>query len=84
MRNIIHIYIYGVLKREFKDKVSITIQDIKKNLKWYIRIPKRYQDEVIKEMVELGLLIKINRDNYVLIPNIKECAPIDSYGTPLW
>ena len=82
--SIIHIYLYGMIKREANGGNIIHISKIHPVIKWAIRLPRKYQIEVIKELVDCGYLKKIGRDNYeILTVNIKN-PPCDSLGDPLW
>ena len=81
--SIVHVYLYGLIKREVNGKNSIHISRIHPIIKLAIRLPRKYQTEIIKELVELELLKKIDRDNYELIGRIKN-PPYDSLGEPLW
>ena len=81
--SIIHIYLYGMIKREVNGGNIIHISKMKPIVKWAVRLPHRYQVEVIKELTDCGFLKKISRDNYeILTVNIK--SPCDSLGDPLW
>jgi len=82
--SIIHIYLYGLLKREVNGGNRIHISKIHPIIKWSIRVPRKYQFEVIKELVELGLLKKLDRDNYEIQSVQIKNPPIDSLGEPLW
>lgn len=82
--SIIHIYLYGMLKREVNGGNLIHISKIHPIIKWAVRLPRKYQFEVIKELVEFGLLKKIGRDNYEILTVRIKTPPIDSLGNPLW
>ena len=82
-QSIIHLYLYGLLKREVKGGNFIHISKIHPVVKWAVRIPRKYQREVITELIECGLLKKKDRDNYELA-NCTIKPPYDSLGTPLW
>ena len=85
MKNsIIHVYLYGLLKREVNGGNQIHISKIHPIVKWAIRVPRKYQFEVIKELVELRLLKKLDRDNYEILTVRIKHAPLDSLGDPLW
>ena len=82
--SIVHAYLYGMIKREVKGGNLVHISQIHPIIKWCIRIPRKYQLEVIRELVALGFLKKIGRDNYE-ISTIKIRKPLcDSLGDPLW
>jgi len=81
--SIIHLYLYGMLKRKAGGCAMIKIGDMSPIIKWCIRLPKRYQVEIIKELVDIGLLDKVGRDNYNIRDSLRK-APIDSLGEPLW
>ena len=83
MKSVIHLYLYGMLKREIRNGNIIHISQINPVIKWAIRVPRKYQIQVIKEMVECGLMKKVGRDNYELI-TIKAKPLCDSLGEPLW
>ena len=82
--SIIHLYLYGMLKREVGGGNIIHISKIHPIIKWSIRIPRKYQREIIKEMIDYGLLKKIGRDNYEIITVKIKTPPCDSLGEPLW
>ena len=85
MKNsVVHLYIYGMLKREIGGGNIIHISQIHPVIKWIVRIPKKYQREIINEMVNNGFLKKQGRDNYELLTipiriNLSDCR-----GNPLW
>jgi len=81
--SIIHIYLYGMLKRETGRGTVIHISKIHPIVKWVVRMPRKYQVEVIRELVNLGFLRRIDRDNYELL-TVDYKPPIDSLGEPLW
>lgn len=83
MRSIVHIYLYGMLKREANGSTIIHISRIHPIVKWAIRLPKKYQTEIVKELCDCGLLRKLDRDNYELL-SCNRRAPVDSLGNPLW
>ena len=82
--SIVHVYLYGMLKREVKNGNLIHISQIHPIVKWAIRLPRKYQFEIIQEMVEYGFLKKIGRDNYELNTVRIKHPPCDSLGCPLW
>jgi len=82
-QSVIHIYLYGLLKREVRGGNCIHISKIHPIIKWVIRVPRKYQRDVINELIEIGLLKKKDRDNYELV-TCKIKAPSDSLGNPLW
>jgi hypothetical protein len=83
MKSIIHLYLYGMLKREVDGGNLIHISKIHPVIKWAVRLPHKYRVEIIKEMCDFGFLKKVGRDNYELL-----CVRIrplsDSLGDPLW
>jgi len=81
--SIVHIYVYGMIKRKVGGGNLIRIGDIHPIVKWCIRLPRKYQFEFIKELVDTNLLKKISRDNYEILPRYAK-APTDSLGEPLW
>ena len=81
--SLIHIYIYGMLKRKVKGGNIIKISEIMPIIKWCVRMPNRYRRDIIKEMCEFGLLKKLSRDNYEIL-NVRNKPMIDSLGHPLW
>jgi hypothetical protein len=82
--SIVHIYLYGMIKRKVGGGNIIQIGEIHPVIKWCVRLPRKYQAEIIKELVEAGLLKKIGRDNYEILPCLHRKPPIDSLGEPLW
>jgi len=83
-QSVIHLYLYGLLKREVKGGNFIHISKIHPIIKWAIRVPRKYQREVITELIECELLKKIDRDNFELTSCKSIKPPQDSLGTPLW
>ena len=81
--SLIHIYIYGMLKRKVNGGNIIRIREIMPIVKWCIRIPNKYRRDIIKEMCDYGLLKKLSRDNYEIL-TIRKKAMTDSLGHPLW
>jgi len=79
--SLIHIYIYGMLKR--KGGNIIRIREIMPIVKWCVRMPQKYRRDIIKEMCDYGLLKKLSRDNYELL-RIRNKVMTDSLGHPLW
>jgi len=84
MKNsVIHIYLYGLIKREVNGGNIIHISKIHPIVKHTIRIPRKYQIEIIKELVEGGFLKRLDRDNYEIVTcNVKPLY--DSLGDPLF
>ena len=82
-KSIIRIYIYGLLKRETCGGNYIHISKILPIIKWAIRVPKKYQRELLSEMIRCDLLKRKDRDNYEL-NTCKFKSPVDSLGEPLW
>lgn len=83
MKSVIHLYLYGMFKREINNGNIIHISKMNPVIKWAIRVPRKYQIEIIKEMVDCGLLKKLSRDNYELITTRTKTL-YDSLGEPLW
>jgi len=82
--SIIHAYLYGMLRREVGGGKIIRISQINPIVKWVIRVPRKYQYEVINEMIKYNYLKKLDRDTYEL-SEIKVKIPLyDSLGEPLW
>ena len=81
--SIIHLYLYGRIKQEAMGSKIIHISKIHPIVKWVIRLPRKYQREVVKELITCGYLKKVGRDNYE-IPKITRIPPCDSLGQPLW
>jgi len=83
MKSIIHLYIYGMLRRAVNGGNIIHISQIHPVVKWIIRVPKKYQLEIIKELIACGYLKKRSRDDFEIAPIV--CKPLsDSLGEPLW
>jgi len=72
-----------MIKREVKGGNIIHISKIHPIIRWAIRVPRKYQTEIIKELTNLSLLKKIDRDNYEIL-SCRYKSPIDSLGEPLW
>ena len=81
--SIIHIYIYGMLKRKVKGGNIIQSSQILPIIKWCIRMPHKYRHDILKELCDIGLLKKLNRDNYELLRTNKT-SMTDSLGDNLW
>jgi len=78
-----HIQLYGLIRRDANGSRIVHISKIHPIIKSTVRIPRKYQKEIIDELVEAGLLRKIDRDNYeILSTTIK--PPLDSLGEYLW
>ena len=82
--SIIHIYLYGLIKREAGGGNIIHISKVHPIIRWYIRIPRKYQMDILKEIVELGLLRRINSDKLEIMNIYKRIPPTDYMGEPLW
>lgn len=84
--SIIHLYLYGILKRSVENGNIILLKDIHAMMKWFIKFPKKYHNTILKEMVCLGLLKRRDRETYEIITIINKNyqAPSDGYGEPLW
>jgi len=83
-QSVIHIYLYGLFKREAKGGNLIHISKVSPIIKWVIRLPKKYQKEIIKELIQCGLLKKKDRDTYEIVTCRIKNPPYDSLGNPLW
>ena len=73
-----------MLKREVNGGNMIHISKINPVIKWAIRLPHKYQYEIIREMIECGYLKKKTRDDYEILTIKIKCPPCDSLGEPLW
>ena len=82
--SIVHIYLYGLLKREVQGGNLIHISKIHPIVKFHIRIPHKYQIDIIKEMIDNGFLKKLDRDNYEIVTCKIKRPLVDSLGEPLW
>lgn len=82
--SIVHVYIYGMLKRKVNGGNIIQLGEIHPIIKWCVRLPRKYQKIIINEMIEAGLMKKVGRDNYELHSCLRRKAPLDSLGNPLW
>ncbi len=82
--SIVHVYLYGLMKREIKEGNIIHIHQINTIVKRAVRIPRQYQYEIINEMLKVGLLKRLGRDNFEIKTTIIEKPPYDSLGSPLW
>ncbi len=80
--SIIHLYLYGRIKKG-SDNDIITLSKMKPIIKWIVRLPHKYHNEIISELVACGFLKKITRDDYKII-NINKSPLCDSVGEPLW
>jgi hypothetical protein len=83
-QSVVHIYLYGLIKREVQGGNLIHISKIHPIIKWVVRIPRKYQRDILSELVECGLLKKLDRDNYEIVTCRIKNPPIDSLGNPLW
>ena len=83
---LIYLCIYGRIKKREANGENACIVHISKIspiIRETARIPRRYHLDVLKELVDYGLLRKINRDNYAVLP--LDTKPLcDSLGEPLW
>ena len=74
-----------MLKREAQGHHFIHISKINSIIKWTVRIPKKYHNIILKELVELGLVIKCNKGRFdYIINHVNHKSPSDSLGHPLW
>ena len=78
-----HIIVYGLIRRDAGGSRIIHISKIHPIIKSTVRIPRKYQKEIIDELVESGLLRKIDRDNYEILSTTID-PPFDSLGERLW
>jgi hypothetical protein len=83
MNSVVHLYLYGVIKREVNGGNLIHISKIHPLIRWTVRLPRRYQKEILHELVEYGFLKKIGRDNYEIL-SIRKKPLCDGMGDPLW
>jgi len=81
--SIIHLYLYGRIKKEANGEKVLKIAKINPIIKWTVRLPHKYQQEVLKELVECGFVKRIKRDDYQIL-DIKKSPLCDSLGDPLW
>jgi hypothetical protein len=83
MKSVIHLYLYGMIKRHAKGRVLIHISEINPIIKWTVKLPHKYAPEILRELVELGFLKRLKHDAYEIIPlNVNPLC--DSLGEPLW
>lgn len=82
--SIIQVYLYGLMKREVKEGNIIHISQINTIIKRAIRIPRQYQYEVLNELIAIGLLKRLGRDNFEIKTEIMNKPLYDSLGEPLW
>ena len=85
--SVVHLYIYGQLKRELLKSKSgncLHVSKINAIVKWFVRLPRRYHLNIIDELVEHRCLKKLNRDNYEVLPINTSLSLQDSLGNPLW
>jgi len=81
--SLIHIYIYGMLKRKVRGGNIIRVGEIMPIIKWCIRMPHKYRRDILKELCDARLLKKLNRDNYEILRTNKK-PMTDSLGDALW
>jgi len=81
--SVVHLYIYGLLKRETGGGNMIHISKVHPIIKWAIRVPRKIQKDFLTELVTVGLLKRKGRDTFELI-TIKRKPLCDSLGNPLW
>lgn len=79
-----HRYAYGAFKQAVKNGNQIHISQIHPIVKWHFRVPRKSQMNFIQEMIEFGLIKRVDRDNYEIItcPNLEKVY--DSNGDPLF
>lgn len=82
--SIVHIYVCGMMKKKQKHREIIHISEIYPIVNFHIRIPRKYKKQFIKELVDYGLLKKLNRDNYQIQNIHLKKSLCDSFGNPLW
>ena len=79
---IVHLYVYGKIIGSTKNYI-IDSKKIKEWIGRVTRMPDISKERFITEMIEMGLLKRINSYKYELLPiNLK--APTDYYNRPLW
>jgi len=81
--SIIHLYLYGRIKKVSKENDTITLSEIKPIIKWIVRLPHKYHYDILKELVECGFLKRITSREYKIV-NINKSPLCDSVGEPLW
>jgi hypothetical protein len=94
--SVIHLYLYGRIKKEILKDLSTTtafenrecdvinISRINPIIKWVVRLPSKYQKEIIRELIECGFLKRLGRDKYKIM-KLENISPLsDSCGEPLW
>jgi hypothetical protein len=81
--SVLHLYLYGMFRKKIDGGNIIRLREMTPIMKWCMRIPKRYHPEIIKEMIQMNLLKRNNRDHYELLFCSKKPL-IDSLGNPLW
>ena len=71
-----------MIRRKTKGRL-IHISQIRPIIEWTIRMPNRYRIIIIEELIEMGYLKKIKRNDYEILP-LPINPPNDSLGNPLW
>ena len=72
-----------MLKRRVKGGNIIRVREIMPIIKWCVRMPHKYRRNILKELIEAGLIKKLSRDNYELLKTRKK-PMTDSLGDALW
>lgn len=81
--SVIHLYLYGMIRRKCKNNRVIHISKIRPIVKWTTRLPEKYRMQIVQELVECGFLRKLTRDDYEIVHH--NITPLsDSIGRPLW
>jgi len=52
--SVIHLYLYGMIKREVNGGNLIHVSKIHPIIKWTVRLPRKYQKELLLELIEYG------------------------------
>jgi len=90
---IVHLYVYGkILDNSGYYGYIIEKKLIDEWIRRIIRIPKTDREIFLKEMCQIGLFKKLNRDTYEILrikfdrTKIfnKKRVPTNNYGNPLW
>lgn len=83
-KSVIHEYTYLKLRNAARGN-HLSLPEVMKVIKWECaNIPRKYQLEFVQELIDLGMLAKINRKKYVIL-TIKDFRPMfDGHGLPLW
>jgi hypothetical protein len=90
-KSIIHVYIYGCIRggkipgvpKPIHIGTIIERKRIEAIIGFYTQIPKKYYKTLVKEMVELRMLKRLNRDKFEIL-QLRKNPLTDSRGNPLW